>query len=92
MKTSPTEWVSSIKSGDTLRVTKSTRLWPLEMWYDPAEDNTLVMVTPILSVGDVCAVIDTLADDKEYRVYAALVVSTEGIGCILTDAECFEPL
>ena len=62
------------------------------MWYDPAEDNTLVMITPILGIGDVCGVIDTLSDDKEQRVYAALVVSSEGIGCVLTDAECFEPL
>lgn len=89
---SSTTWVSSIKSGDTLRVIKSTRLWPLEMWYNSAEDNTLVMVTPILNIGDVCGIIDTLSDDKDQRVYAALVVSSEGIGCILTDAEYFESL
>lgn len=89
---SPTRWVSSIKPGDSLLVLKPTRLWPRDMWYEMPDDRTIVMVTPILKPGDHCGVIDTLADQNDSRVYAALVVSPEGIGCIMAEAEYFRIL
>lgn len=64
----------------------------MEMWYEVADDRTAILVTPILKPGDMCGVIDTLVDQTDDRVYAALIVSPEGIGCIIADAEYFEPL
>jgi len=83
--------MSAIKPGDAIVVVKQTRLWPMEMWYSNTEDTTVVVVTPILTPGDMCGIIDTLSDNDDCRVYAALVVCSEGIGCILADAEHFEP-
>lgn len=85
-----TEWVR-IKPGDALRVVKHTRLWPISMWYSVADDDTILVITPIITPGDICGIIDTL-DDGEGQVYAALVVCSEGLGCILAEAECFQPL
>ncbi len=84
--------MASVKPGDALRVIKHTRLWPTKMWYSSAEDDTIIMVTPIITPGDICGIIDVLDDEKDHRVYAALVVCSEGIGCILADADYFEPL
>lgn len=89
---SPTTWVSSIKPGDALVVVKHTRLWPIEMWYSSSDDDTMIVTTPIITPGDICGVLDTLADNDDHRVYAALVVCSEGIGCILADADYFKPL
>lgn len=64
------------------------------MWYGTSDDATLVMVTPIIAPGDICAVIDVLKDEEDVAKssYAALVVCSEGIGCILVDADYFQLL
>ena len=89
MNSSPTSWVASIKPGDALRVLKHTRLWPIEMWYSTSDEDTVVVVTPIITPGDICGVIDVLKDDGSERIFAALVVCSEGVGCILAEAEYF---
>jgi len=79
----------------TLLVVKHTHLWPTKMWYNSSDDDdTLVMVTSVLTPGDICGVIDVL-DDEDLAfncTYAALVVCSEGIGCILADAKYFRLL
>lgn len=92
MSESITSWVTSVKPGDALRVTKHTRLWPIEMWYNVADDMTVIVVTPIITPGDICGVLDVLKDDQTDRVFAALVVCSEGVGCILADADYLSPL
>ena len=73
-----------------LLVVKHTRLWPLGMWYNSSDDATLVMVTPIITPGDICGVIDVLrSDGLDASTYAALVVCSEGIGCVIADADHF---
>jgi len=91
---SPTQWVSGVRPCAALLVLKHTRLWPIQMWYGTSDDETLVMVTPIITPGDICGVIDVLNDeeDVERNCYAALVVCSEGIGCILVDSEYFQLL
>lgn len=86
---SQTSWLT-IKPGDALVVIKQTRLWPIDIWYSNSDDKTMIVVTPIITPGDICGILDTLEDKG--RIYAALVVCSEGIGCILTDAEYFEVL
>lgn len=92
MNQGPTAWVVSVKPGDALRVIKHTRLWPLEMWYNPSDEMTIIVVTPIVKPGDICGVLDVLKDDKADCVFAALVVCSEGIGCVLADADYLSPL
>ena len=90
---SPTTWVGGIEPGMLLLVVKHTRLWPIEMWYNSTDDDTLVMVTPIITPGDICGVLDVLRDpDVDVSTYAALVVCSEGIGCVLADADYFQLL
>ena len=86
-----TAWITYVKPGDVLVVVERARLWPMSVWYSSSDDDdTLIAVTPMLAPGDVCGIIDTL-DGKNGHVYAALVVCSEGIGCILTD-DHFKPL
>ncbi len=90
---SSTKWVSGVKPCSALLVIKHTQLWPLEMWYGTSDDDTIIMLMPMITPGDICGVIDILADeDDEADCYAALVVCSEGIGCILVDSEYFQLL
>ncbi len=61
------------------------------MWYNVGDDDTFVMFAPIVTPGDVCGVIDVLREDtgSSRSTYAALVVCSEGIGCVLTDSDYF---
>lgn len=90
--TEPTSWATAVKAGDALLVIKHTRLWPIEMWYSAATDeDTILVTTPIVTPGDICGVLDTLSDDQG-KVYAALVVCSEGFGCVLADLDHLRPL
>ncbi len=87
----PTSWVRNIRAGEALLVTKHARLWPLEMWSSPADDGETILVdTPIIKPGDICGVLDTLSENG--AVYAALVVCSEGVGCVIADADYLKPL
>ncbi len=90
---SPTSWVEGVEPCVSLLVVKHTRLWPIEMWYNVGDDDTLVTVTPMITPGDVCGVIDVLRSDLlDPRTFAALVVCSEGIGCVIVDSEFFRVL
>ncbi len=90
---SPTAWVGGlVQPGSSLLVLKHTRLWPMEMWWSSSDEDTFVMVTPIITPGDCCGVIDVLEDMDNGRTYAALVVCSEGIGCVIASAEHFRVL
>lgn len=88
-----TQWVGRIATGSSLLALKHTRLWPREMWWSSSTDeDTFVMETAIVTPGDCCGVIDTLENEDNGCTYAALVVCSEGIGCVIACSETFRIL
>lgn len=89
------DWLNDVESGHLLTVIHEAPLYPQSMWSKLSDDDTWVMMMPVLQPDDHVVVLDVLSDERDpddMRTFAALVVSPVGVGCILLLSEHFRML
>lgn len=89
------EWLTGVEVGDALQAILSTPLYSQSMWAQFYNDDTWILSMPVLEPGDHIIVIDVINDDREpgdIRVFAALVITHLGVGCVLLLNQHFKML